>query len=41
MRRLKTLPQLDINNILSKPPYSDNPGIDQPLFPDFPVLGQQ
>ena len=30
------LPALDVNNILSHPPYSDDPSIDKPILPDFP-----
>jgi len=30
------LPTLDIRDILARPPYSDNPYIDMPLFPDLP-----
>ena len=33
------LPALDIRDILAQPPYSDNPYINMPLFPD--VLGPQ
>lgn len=35
-RRSIGLPVLNIQDILSKPPYSDNPTLDQPLFPDLP-----
>ena len=30
------LPTLDIREILAQPPYSDNPYINMPLFPDLP-----
>ena len=29
-------PALDVKDILSKPPYSTEPGMSQPLFPDMP-----
>jgi RHS repeat-associated protein len=35
-RRSIGLPPLDIKDILSHPPYSDNPTLDKPLFPDWP-----
>jgi len=35
-RRSIGLPLLDIQDILAHPPYSDNPNIDKPLFPDLP-----
>ena len=35
-RRSIGLPTLDIQDILARPPYSDNPNIDKPLFPDLP-----
>jgi len=35
-RRSVGLPTLDIRDILARPPYSDNPYIDMPLFPDLP-----
>ncbi len=35
-RRSVGLPMLDIQDILAHPPYSDNPNIDRPLFPDLP-----
>jgi RHS repeat-associated protein len=34
-RDLHGMPALDINNILAHPPYSDNPNIDKPLFPNI------
>ena len=30
------MPTRDINDILARPPYSDNPNIDKPLFPNIP-----
>jgi hypothetical protein len=35
------LPMRDINSILSRPPYSDNPTIDQRLFPALPGAEQE
>lgn len=35
-RRFMGLPTLDIQDILGHPPYSDNPNIDNPLFPLLP-----
>jgi RHS repeat-associated protein len=35
-RRSIGLPTLNIRDILARPPYSDNPNIDKPLFPDLP-----
>ncbi len=37
-RDLHGMPALDINNILAHPPYSDNPNIDKPLFPNIEGL---
>ncbi|PYU91807.1 MAG: hypothetical protein DMG25_13665 [Acidobacteria bacterium] len=35
-RRSIGLPILNIQDILAKPPYSDDPNINRPLFPDLP-----
>jgi hypothetical protein len=35
-RRSIGLPIPNIQDILAQPPYSDNPNIDKPLFPDLP-----
>lgn len=35
-RRSIGLPTLNIQDVLAHPPYSDDPNLDKPLFPDLP-----